>query len=429
MALAWGGCRLPPLAGQVDSLAGAARRHYREAMTAYREGDYPRAREYMLQAATAWPTQPVYAYGAAALSARTADTAGAVRWLDLLADLGAWRDARRDPDFTALLGAPPLQGALARLERNRSPLTRSRVAFTIPQPDFFAESIDADSARGEWYVGSVRHGMVARVGTGGVIAELGPPAGARFGGVFAVRVDSERRRLWITTRIAPLFAGYRAGEPQTAGVAVYDLTTDRLVARLSLPDDGRPHTLGDLIVTAGGEVYLSDSESPVIYRGRLDAGGRLEVEPWLQSPLFRSLQGMALDDDARTLYVADYSHGILAVGLATRAVRHLPGPARASTLGIDGLVWWKASLIGIQNGITPPRVVALGLSGSRDRIERVEVLDRHLPLADEPTNATRRGDRLFYVANSHWPHYQDDGRLKPMARLAPTAILELPLPR
>ena len=78
--------------------------------------------------------------------------------------------------------------------------------------------------------------------------------------------------------------------------------------------------------------------------------------------------------------------------------------------------------------MTPPRIVRLRLDRSGDRIVALELLDRHLPLATEPTIGTVWSTRYFYVANSQWDEYDDAGRLKPGARLEPPRILEIKLP-
>jgi hypothetical protein len=61
-------------------------------------------------------------------------------------------------------------------------------------------------------------------------------------------------------------------------------------------------------------------------------------------------------------------------------------------------------------------------------VERLDVLDRHLPTADKPTLHSRLENPLYCIVDNWWPQYEGDGRLKPGARLSPTAILESPLP-
>jgi len=410
---------------QADSLAAVARADYRDALVVWRAGDIASARQKLVHAASAWPAQAAYLYAAASASARLGDTAGAARWLHRVADLGQWRDVKEDEDFVPVLGAPAIEAVISRLEANRLPMIRSRIAFTLPDSAFFPEGMDADPVGREWFVGSIRYGRLVRVNDAGQVRPFAD--GVSLDAVFGVRVDAERRRLWVTTRATPLQEDFRTGSPARSSILLFSLDDEALLSSVSLPDDGSPHTLGDLAVARGGTAYITDSEQPVVYRATYTPETGIRVEPFVEHRLFRSLQGAAFSDDGNTLFLSDYAHGIMAVDLATRSVREVPPPPGASTLGIDGLASWHGSLIGVQNGSVPARVVRLVLSDAGGRIERLEVLDRHLPLADEPTIATILGDRLYYIANSQWPQYEEDGRLRAGAHLLPASILELPL--
>jgi len=243
--------------------------------------------------------------------------------------------------------------------------------------------------------------------------------------VLGVRADPVRSTLWVTTAAIPQGAGYLAADSGRSGVYAFDLESGRLKGRYLLPHAPAGHLLGDLVVAANGDVYATDSRDPVIWRIRSGAG---EAQEFLRHPLFRSLQGPALDPSGRILYVADYSHGVLAVDLNTRQVRALPAPPRTTVLGIDGLAWYDGSLIAVQNGVFPARVLRLRLDRPGQRITEVTVLDRNLSEATEPTIGTVWERRYFYVANSQWEAYDDGGRLRSGVRLAPPRILEIKLP-
>jgi hypothetical protein len=182
---------------------------------------------------------------------------------------------------------------------------------------------------------------------------------------------------------------------------------------------------GSLCVAADGTVYATDSAHPAIYRVRGLGEGALEE--WVRDPLFRSLQGLALSADGRTLWVADYAHGLLAVEVASRAVRAVAPPPGASALGIDGLARHGADLVAVQNGVVPPRVVRLVLAPDGSRIRAIETLDRNLALADEPTLGVVVGDEFDYVANSAWEKFDDTGRPRPGAVPTAPVVLRLPL--
>lgn len=69
---------------------------------------------------------------------------------------------------------------------------------------------------------------------------------------------------------------------------------------------------------------------------------------------------------------------------------------------------WRGRLIGVQNGSTPQRVLALDLATGGRRVERVQVLDVP-PATGEATIGTVIGDRYIYVSSSQWPFWSEHG--------------------
>jgi hypothetical protein len=117
------------------------------------------------------------------------------------------------------------------------------------------------------------------------------------------------------------------------------------------------------------------------------------------SPAFRNLQGMVVTPDESTLYLADYSHGLLRVDLRSGEVVGLPAPGGQTLLGVDGMTsGGPGRLIAVQNGILPVRVIAIHLARTGDAVARIEVLDRPDLGRGEATLVTRNGGDLAYVA-------------------------------
>src|SRR5215208_2224074 len=408
--------------------AQAARAAYREAAAAYRRGDLAAARASMRHAAEAWPGQQVYVYNAAALAARAADTADALRWLARYADLGAGRDLSADSSFRPIAGAPGYAALARRVRDNAAPWARSTLAFAVDDSTFHAEGIAFDPAGGgggRWFLGSVRQRRIVAVDRDGRASDFVPAGGSTLAGVFGLAVDATRRTLWAATSALERMEGYTAADRGRAGVVAYDLGTGRLVRQLWLRPDSAEHVFGDLALAPNGDVYVSDSRTGVLYVAR---AGRDSLERFAAHPLLRSPQGMAFAADGRGMYVADYSHGLLRVDLATGGVRPVPAPDGATTLGIDGLYRRDArTLLGVQNGVTPPRVVALCLDPRGERVTRVLLLDRNLAAADEPTLGVLARDAFYYVATSAWEKYDDAGRRVPGTALRPVTVLRLPL--
>lgn len=417
-----------PQAAAVDpspaARAALARARWKDAVAALRAQHVERARDLASEAHAAWPTQVVYVYGLAAFSARLGDAEAAARWLEAAAKLGLGADAASEQDFAPVRDAPPVRAAMARLARNLEPWPRSQPAFQLAEADFFPEGIACEPQGGACYVASVRHRKVARLRPGQPPEEFLAPGQDGLLAALAVALSRDGRTLWVTSAALPQMEGFTEAQRGHAALLAFELPSGRLLRRLAFPEAPGPQVPGDVHVTVEGEVFVSDSQQPALYR--VPASGDT-LETFARHELFRSLQGMAGSADGRWLYVADYSHGLLAVDRTSRAVLPVAVPEGATVLGIDGLARHGDALIGIQNGLRPARVVRLWLDADPLRLRAVEPLDRHLPLADQPTVGAVVGDDLLYVANSQWEQYDDEGRLREGARLSPPVILRLPL--
>jgi len=100
-----------------------------------------------------------------------------------------------------------------------------------------------------------------------------------------------------------------------------------------------------------------------------------------------------------------------------------------TSLGCDGIALDRGAIVAVQNGVYPPRVVRFVLDAGGTRIAVVEVLDRNVAVADEPTIGAVVGREFVYVANSQWEKHTTNGALVPGARLRGPVLLAVPLPR
>jgi sugar lactone lactonase YvrE len=411
-------------APQADS-ATQARAAYRRAVGAFRQRDLPAAREEMRRAAELWPTQQAYLESAAGLAAMARDTGDATRWIGKLAELGVGANIASDTTYRPLVGAAAFDAAAARLSAATAPVARSSVRLTIPDTMFHAEGAAYDARTGRWFVGSVTQRRIVSVGRDGNVSEFAAPAAGGLAGVFGMAVDSARRTLWVATTALPRMAGFTAADSGRVGVFGFDLETGRVRRSVWMRrDSSTAHTFGDVAVAPNGDVYVSDSQSPWIHRL---AAGADSLVAFVTHPLFRSLQGMALSPDGGTMFVADYSHGLMRIDLRTRSVTALAASAGVTLLGVDGLYVHRGALIGVQNGIAPPRLVRFCLDASRGNVVKAEVLDRNPALVDEPTLGAIVGDSAFYVATSQWEKFTDAGARAPGSRLRPATVVGVPL--
>jgi sugar lactone lactonase YvrE len=417
-------CATPARAAAQDDPVLASRAAYQQAVKAYEAHDVPAFLAHAREAQRLRPDHGGVTYALASAFAMSGDTAGAFAMLRRFALLGYTADVMADSDLASLRSLKAFDVIRQSLARNAEPVMRSQPAFTLPERDLLTEGLAYDARTGAFLVGSVHHRKILRVDRSGRVTEFVAPGCDGLWAPLGMRTDSARGLLWVATTALPQMVGYDSADADRSGLFAFDLTTGMLRGRFLLPRDGSPHALGDVAITRAGDVYASDSRGPAIYRVRAGAD---TIEAFVRSSLLLSAQGMAFDRDERTMYVADYSRGILRVDLASRSIQPVPATDGVLTLGIDGLYAVGGDLIGVQNGVGPYRVVRLHLDGDGRRIVAADVLERARPDYAEPTLGVVVGRALYYVANSQWERFREDGTIEAPGELRTPLVLRLPL--
>jgi sugar lactone lactonase YvrE len=405
----------------VDS-ANVARSSWAAAVRAFRANDISSARRDVFRSASAWPSQQAYIWGRAVMAARAGDSAETIAALRDYAALGLGRELQSDTTFKVFAKQSWFAPLIAAHEANRSVIQKSIVRATLSDSTTWPEGLDYSSRSHRYYVSSVRHRTIVEVAPNGSERELLPRDAPGNGAVLGVRVDVKRNVIWATMGGLHQMERFSPPDSTIAALVRVRISDGAIERRWNLSAE-KQHVLGDLAVGPRGDVFVTDSDDPVLYRLRPGADS-LES---LRNPLFRSLQGLAPSPDGRFLYLADYSHGILRVDLATKAVIRLAEPSHVTTLGCDGIVLYRGAIVAVQNGVSPARIVRFKLDGNGERIVRVDVLDRNWKIADEPTIGTMVGNEFVYVANSQWDKYSDDGTRKPGIPLSRPVLLAIPL--
>jgi hypothetical protein len=226
--------------------------------------------------------------------------------------------------------------------------------------------------------------------------------------VSGLGVDEKRRVLWATTSAFAQIPGVAKADDGKSAIFKYDLRTGKLLKKYVLSNADGKHALGDLTLTKNGDVYASDGRQPNIYR--ID-GKKDELEVFLASEDFASLQGLAFSTDEKTLFAADYSKGVFRIRLADKKVAQLGADAKTNLIGIDGIYFHDGDLIAIQNGFRPHRVARFVLNKDFSAITRSETLEANHADFDEPTLGVTIGNDFYFIANSQYGLIDKDGKL------------------
>jgi len=237
-----------------------------------------------------------------------------------------------------------------------------------------------------------------------------------------MQIDAKRRFLWVASSSIPEIADFKKEEDSQAAVFQYDLKTKKLVKKYS-PTDNQKHVFGDLTLNSKGEVFITDSVSPNIYRISSDKG---TLENFLTGP-FVSLQGIAFSSDEKFCFVSDYSQGIFKIDLATKTITKLSIPANATLLGVDGIYFYQGSLIAVQNGVNPRRVVKLSLDSKFNQIESLTILTSSKEALPDPTLGTVVGTDFYFHANAQWNNFDRSSNIFPLDKFTEPTLVKIKL--
>ncbi|MEQ1570497.1 MAG: DUF4440 domain-containing protein [Myxococcota bacterium] len=381
------------LAGCPHSDPAAPTDHRPAAARAYAAQDWPTFVTHQAALVAADPDDLGERYNLACGYARVGDRDAAMAQLRLLRDRGVDFGAGRDPDLESLRGDPGFQALLTELAALWTPVRHAEAAFAVTDaPDLAAEGMAHDPATGRFFVGSMRTGdvFVVRDGVAAPFARV-TVEGAEVSAV-GMAVDPVRGRLWVAATSTDLHtSGAATGATALVGL---DLSTGEPRESFVRPPGGSGFGFNDVAVGPDGSLYLTGTDLYVVRPGDV-APSVLPVDP-----PFRSSNGIAVGPDA--IYVAGDGR-ISRIDLERFVRTPLVTPAGIDLRGFDGMYWVDGSLVGVQRGLGPWRVVRVDLNPAGTAATRVEVLEQTNDAIHNPTTGAVVGPDLYFVARDPPP--------------------------
>ena len=321
-------------------------------------------------------------------------------------------------DFSALLKNVNFAKIKSGMEANRSSISLGSTAFLLSDSGLLAEDVDYDPRTKRFFITSVREKKIVSTEAGGANSEFAKAPDDWP--MLAVKVDASRGVVWATEVAMRGFSLAPESDWGRSAVLSYDLKSGKLLRRIEGP---RPSALGDMVLTANGDVIVSDGEGGGVYRV-LANGARLER---LDDGDFISPQTPAIHPDGKHIFIPDYVRGIGLLEIATKQLRWLSMGGKYALNGIDGLYFDHGRLIAVQNGTSPERVVVFTLDASLTRIESEKIIERSTGTLGDPTHGVVIDNDFYYIANSGWDAVDDRGNMKAGAKPSVPRIMRAPL--
>lgn len=248
----------------------------------------------------------------------------------------------------------------------------------LPGENVFPEGIAYDTATNTFYVSSTTTGAIFHARLGDEVASLFVPG------------EGDARGLAVSGNLLFVAGGF------TGNVWVYDIPSRALLATLPAPGAG---FINDLAVASSGDVYVTDSFVPQLYRVYRGASGwEIEVfrslagTPVEYGPGF-NLNGIAASANGRWLVVVQSNTGkLFRVTIATGEVREIDLGGARMTAG-DGLELRGRTVWVVRNSLA--LVAKIQLDGT---LTSGQLLSQTTdPTFRFPTTAAIAGNRLLVV--------------------------------
>lgn len=272
-------------------------------------------------------------------------------------------------------------------------LAAGDVRFTAEQA--YPEGIAWSAPQNSFFVSSIHQGVIGKVAMNGRYTPF--IRDARLVSSVGLQFDAKRNLVWAA--VGDLGNSVRsspATQGKLAALAAYDATTGERQAYHDLGGlvEGS-HFANDLALDARGQVYVTDSFSPVIYR--LDARGKASV--FVRSELFTgegfNLNGIVWHADGYLL-VNKHNSGEL-FRISTTGAPDIQRVALPEALkGADGLLLLAPDRLALVQNSGADRVVELV---SNDGWRSATIASEHKTIGSFPTTAARVG-KNYYVLNS-----------------------------
>lgn len=391
--------------------------YFTQAREAYKAGDYPKFYSMITEAHKLHPYHQGVLYQAGVASALTGKPEEAIRYLNQAVQIRSDFDLSI-ADLKSISETEAFKKLLAVQTELQTKVIHSDTAFVVKEKTLHIECIAPGESKNIFYLGSIHKRKIIRVDEKGNAKDFTASAQDGLCSVFGIKVDASKKNLWACS--SPMAEMENFDSSATSGVFKYDIKTGKLLARY-VPSEKKEYIFGDLTLDPSGRVFVSDTKNNTVFTVNETSG---KLEPYFSSEEFWNLQGLAFSSDGRYLFIADYIRGIFRLDTKTKTLIFLSAQFPLSMKSIDGLTFYKNSLIGIQNLIQPMRVTQYFLNESMDELKAYRIIDRAHPAFNEPTIGCISSDTFYYVANSLWSGYTEKQQLKPVEQLQEVVILQ-----
>ncbi len=254
---------------------------------------------------------------------------------------------------------------------------KPHVIKTASEKDLIPEGIAVDASTGIIYISSIAKQKIIAVDSNGVVSDFVKTSDNGYLEGLGMKVDKKKNLLWT-------LSNKKEGKLHSSKLLAFDLRTGKLVKEF-FSTDTTQRLFNDLTIDSSGTIYFTDTYYSALLKADPDSD-KLEIAA--QGKDLAYPNGISMGKQGN-IYIATYSKGIVRIDPATKKVHQLQGfTDTAMAYNLDGLLYWKNTLIGVYNvaqNNADNAIVQYKLNEASDKIIEERIIDKgHRNLKSPP---------------------------------------------
>ena len=259
-------------------------------------------------------------------------------------------------------------------------------AYTLKENPAIIEGMTYDPIGKNFYFGESTSKHILRYTSAGRSAGFIDAAKDGMTSVLGMSVNTKTHHLWIC-------GATDTGTNKMMCMFQYDLSNGKLVSKL--PDtSGKAKLFNDVTITDDGSVFVTETYSRTLYTADPDNG---VMTSYMEHDLLRDANGITSCGD--TIYIST-SRGIVRINTENKNITSIPLD-EFMIAGIDGLYYYRNSLIGIQNVFFPVNIIRYYLDNKNQKISKAEILASGHPSFVIPTTGAIVNNDFYFMSNNN----------------------------
>ncbi|HAF31319.1 MAG TPA: hypothetical protein DCG75_19955 [Bacteroidales bacterium] len=289
------------------------------------------------------------------------------------------------------------------------------VVYKIAEKDLIPEGIAYSKVTNSFYLSSIYKKKIVKIDAGtGKFKDFTEPDQLGLQ-ILGMMVDDTRKHLWACGNIS-------VNEKRISAIFKLDLSTGELIKKYELIDSVY-NMFNDLVIDKEGNIFFTNSSFQTIYK--IDHQND-SITLFYDDEEIKYPNGISISPDNNYLYIASSSNGIKVLDIDSKKIVNRVN-LNFNSKGIDGLKYYKNSIIGVQNYVavsSDRNISRYFLNEEGTEIISTEIIDKDNPYFDIPTTCVIVNKSLYCVANSQLLNISDNYEIKDENALQDVIILK-----